>query len=102
MDAPKCKLCGERHYGLCGGRKRTVPPAVTVTPAVTPVTSKPVTSVTPRAKSVTPVTPSRCPQCEMYIDEIKRLKRELAEERSDNPSAVRMRRMRERRRIQKQ
>lgn len=20
MDGPKCKICGERHYGLCGGR----------------------------------------------------------------------------------
>ncbi len=19
MDKPKCRLCGERHYGLCGG-----------------------------------------------------------------------------------
>lgn len=23
MDAPKCKTCGERHYGLCPGNKRT-------------------------------------------------------------------------------
>jgi hypothetical protein len=23
MEAPKCKICGERHYGLC----RTEPPA---------------------------------------------------------------------------
>lgn len=23
MDAPKCKLCGERHYGLCTSTKHT-------------------------------------------------------------------------------
>lgn len=24
MDAPKCKLCGERHYGLCAVKRASV------------------------------------------------------------------------------
>jgi len=38
MDAPKCKICNERHYGLCPGSKRPRPTAVeAMASRVTPI-----------------------------------------------------------------
>lgn len=46
MDAPKCKTCGERHYGLCLGK----------------VLSKVRESVTKKARSSTAERPPLTPQ----------------------------------------
>jgi hypothetical protein len=75
MDPPKCRTCGERHWGrVCevGGVMRADP----VTKPVTPVT-----------KAVT------CAQCERYKLEIAALKAQL---RPAVPAKERMRQMRER------
>lgn len=37
MDAPKCKICGEMHYGLCPSFKATTSPS----PRAKSVSSKP-------------------------------------------------------------
>lgn len=90
MDAPKCKICGEKHYGpLCRGVVRAAPRLQAVTMAV------------PHA----PLRDARaaCPQCALYAAEVRKLKKELAEARKPAEThAKRMRAYRERKRIQEQ
>lgn len=89
MDAPTCRICGEKHWSrVCDGDDA-------VTKRVTP--SRPVTV------PVTPDDPAWKPSAQAQIDalvaEVAMLKRELAEARGGKPrpltAAERMKKMRE-------
>lgn len=83
MDAPKCRLCGTKHWGPCPAYSVTAEPK-----------RKPVT------KLVTPVTASvthECPRCADLEAEVRHLKRLLAE-RVPMTDAERSRRYRARKR----
>ena len=83
MDAPKCRICGERHWSrLCA-----------VTRNVTPVVTKPVT-VTPA------VTDPRDQEIARLRAEVEMLKRML-DTVAPMTGAERMRKLREKKRAQK-
>jgi hypothetical protein len=107
MDKPKCRICGEKHWGNCQGEHGA--PLVRRSASATPAAiarrfeaNSVMPNTTPASLPEPSVTPVRaCPECELLRAENARLQDELREARAgklaSSPAAERMRRMRQRR-----
>ncbi len=70
MEAPKCRLCGERHYAH-------EPHAFSGAQGVTKQTAQP--AVTPPLRVTKSVTSTPCPDCKRWRSEVEALQAEVKE-----------------------
>src|SRR6516164_1967532 len=83
MLAPKCRSCGERHWGLCVERRlaNPVPPHVTLQPLSAPVTLQ-TTTPAEAQQAAAPAEARWCPECERRrLQTLERVRRHRAKRR---------------------